>query len=619
MKLKRITALCLAMLMATGIAVVMRPAEEVDASIPAGRRGIVFLRSFGTASANNMAQASYHTFGPINTTGTAPNTTIHNSFVEIDVTVPGLHQITTPPWWRNDDLWFEAATVNYLEPYPLPPGALPVTIESVTVHNMWEDGSVPEVRVGRREFHPDWFWPWDFPNASRTLAGVTFPHNQRLSPRSINGFIFKGWRLGAGDPYDASASVRGTGANDWVLVGPNRAMGAMTMGDVVTVNVRVGEPQVNPAAGRVSGNPHINATDVTLLRRYLMATDKEAFIEQTGFVRANADVTGSGSVTQADVTRLRMHLGATNPSTVPLGGGGGGSGGIGSDITRPTRPEMRNFPTGANAPPMIAMTYDDGPNSIYTVTILNHFRDTRPGRGDRGTFYVNPVKFTEANIGVIQRMIREGHDVENHGWDHTSHSSRDVNTGAHTQAARSHADAQLASRRIFEITGYWPFSFRAPFFEWGHMAGNDQRFGMAFHGSQLNTNDYTRQTDPAGIARTVHDAAETLRNGSVVLFHDCGGSRPGTAAATRTILQNANMANYEFVTVRELHYYFRNTPLQEPRTPGSPAHMGTGGTAILRNGVGSTTGGTPMFPGNWWDEWHQPNNRWTNPTPPWER
>lgn len=75
-----------------------------------------------------------------------------------------------------------------------------------------------------------------------------------------------------------------------------------------------------PDFGDVNGDGILNAEDITLLRRYLTATNRDAFLmENPNFNRANADVNGNGVIDYADVQLLRQYLAATDPATVTLG------------------------------------------------------------------------------------------------------------------------------------------------------------------------------------------------------------------------------------------------------------------------------------------------------------
>jgi hypothetical protein len=72
--------------------------------------------------------------------------------------------------------------------------------------------------------------------------------------------------------------------------------------------------------GDISGDGNINASDITLLRSYIAAQNKEAFLAANpAFSTANADVNSDGFINSADITLLRRWLAAADKSTVPFG------------------------------------------------------------------------------------------------------------------------------------------------------------------------------------------------------------------------------------------------------------------------------------------------------------
>jgi len=168
--------------------------------------------------------------------------------------------------------------------------------------------------------------------------------------------------------------------------------------------------------GHIRGQNHINAADSTLLRRYVTRSGGSNTFQNNNpsFVRANATLVTADAVGDPDVARLREYLAATDPTSVRLGPAGGG-------ITGRRYPRRSDFPPGTR---FIAFTFDDGPNNIYTVQILDILKQ----HDARATFYVNPFKFDNPTmwhpsratgahsntVQVIQRMIAEGHYVDNH-------------------------------------------------------------------------------------------------------------------------------------------------------------------------------------------------------------
>jgi rhodanese-related sulfurtransferase len=76
---------------------------------------------------------------------------------------------------------------------------------------------------------------------------------------------------------------------------------------------------VRPNYGDTDGDGNINAADVTLLRRYIAAEDKEEFLKASIFNEANADVNGDGKICATDVTLLRLYIAAPGNNKPILG------------------------------------------------------------------------------------------------------------------------------------------------------------------------------------------------------------------------------------------------------------------------------------------------------------
>ena len=63
--------------------------------------------------------------------------------------------------------------------------------------------------------------------------------------------------------------------------------------------------------------------------------------------------------------------------------------------------------------PVIALTFDDGPSPDVTPRVLDALRDA----GARATFFVLG-KHAARHPELVERMVREGHEVATHGYDH---------------------------------------------------------------------------------------------------------------------------------------------------------------------------------------------------------
>ncbi|ERP39192.1 polysaccharide deacetylase [Chitinivibrio alkaliphilus ACht1] len=241
----------------------------------------------------------------------------------------------------------------------------------------------------------------------------------------------------------------------------------------------------------------------------------------------------------------------------------------------------------------------------------------------RVTFYINGDQVNDETIPVMRRATAEGHDVDNHGYYHYSHG------GAHSDSRddqgnqviletpeEARENIQRNSELIYDITGYWPFSFRAPFFEWGsQLEGLDRKLNMPFVHAIYDTNDWSvsNQEDPEGMAAELL-SSDRVRCGTIILMHDApAGRRQGTVDALQHFIPQLVERGYVFVTVRELFAMKQMQPeLFIPRDTWNP-NPRVPFDADDNSGRYSHVDFWPDHD-TWWE-----NDWWTNPTPPWER
>ena len=289
-------------------------------------------------------------------------------------------------------------------------------------------------------------------------------------------------------------------------------------------------------------------------------------------------------------------------------------------------PSRSDFPPDAK---FVALTFDDGPNTTWTPLVLDRLK----ANNVTATFYVMGNKIDANTIPVMQRTIAEGHDICNHSFNHPSFG--DVIDGAPriTEPAQARENLQKTSQAIFDATGYWPFSFRAPFLEWGMkvrggidvLAGLDREFNMAFIDTGIDPLDYRNQDNPQNIANRV---LELTHDGGIILMHDCGGpDRSGTVASLDLFLPQLKARGFYVVSVRELFMLKGLTPelFYDQNLGGSgmwprvnqravkPWHLTENPTETWRQWSDYER----LWPNNTSDWWEQ--DWWACPTPPWER
>jgi cellulose synthase/poly-beta-1,6-N-acetylglucosamine synthase-like glycosyltransferase/peptidoglycan/xylan/chitin deacetylase (PgdA/CDA1 family)/spore germination protein YaaH len=200
-------------------------------------------------------------------------------------------------------------------------------------------------------------------------------------------------------------------------------------------------------------------------------------------------------------------------------------------------------------PGLVALTFDDGPDPVWTPKILDVLkREHVPA-----TFFIIGDNAL-ANRGLLSRLINEGHEVGNHTYTHP-------NLGMATE--RETELEVNATQRLFQaFTGRSLRLFRAPYFGDAEPTTADeivpaytaQQLGYLSVGLHVDPGDWKRPGTDAIVDRTVQqvEASNEDRSGQIVLLHDAGGDRAQTVEALPRIIDTLRAKGYHFVTVSTL-------------------------------------------------------------------
>jgi len=204
---------------------------------------------------------------------------------------------------------------------------------------------------------------------------------------------------------------------------------------------------------------------------------------------------------------------------------------------------------GAPSEREVALTFDDGPNPPYTDRILDVLRDERVS----ATFFV-VGRAAAAYPATLRRIVREGHAVGNHTWDHP-HLIVESPAAVRSQLLRT--DAVIA-----KITGVHTHLMRPPFGARDFaVIGEAHKLGYRVVMWSVPLPKDWEQPGDATIARRVID---NVAEGSIIVLHDgnrgllCTRDRRLTAhdcdrgqevAATREIVRALRARGYRFVTI----------------------------------------------------------------------
>jgi peptidoglycan/xylan/chitin deacetylase (PgdA/CDA1 family) len=186
---------------------------------------------------------------------------------------------------------------------------------------------------------------------------------------------------------------------------------------------------------------------------------------------------------------------------------------------------------------VVAFTFDDGPNPIYTPQVLDIFKEV----SGRATFYMigeHMLKYPH----IVTAVVEQQHEIGNHTFSHPFLTQ--------LSAEECLKELKQSDDLIGEMTGSKPATFRPPYIDY-----NDETeavvdlFGYSAI-SALNM-DATDWEQP-GIDHIVTKTRNHIRNGSILLFHDGYKNRSQTIEAVRVLVKELSAQGYRFVTVSEL-------------------------------------------------------------------
>ena len=187
---------------------------------------------------------------------------------------------------------------------------------------------------------------------------------------------------------------------------------------------------------------------------------------------------------------------------------------------------------------LIALTFDDGPNPVYTPQILDLLRKHQA----KATFFVLG-KRVRMYPQIAIREVLEGHEIANHTFDH--HFLKNVSPEKLKEEIRQTQEA------IYDITEQMPHVFRPPGGIYDDALidlAREDHFTVVMWSWYQDTRDWEKP----GVDNIVNTVLSNVQNGDIVLFHDLEGDCSQTVQALERILPELKKRGFQFVTVTEL-------------------------------------------------------------------
>ncbi len=190
---------------------------------------------------------------------------------------------------------------------------------------------------------------------------------------------------------------------------------------------------------------------------------------------------------------------------------------------------------------LVALSYDDGPNSPYTEQLLDALRE----RNVPATFFLVGLN-VEANPATAVRMAGEGHEIGSHTYSH--HDLTELTD------SQIETDVLRGVEAITQVTGTRPRLFRSPYAESPtNLTAILKKLGLTYVDFQVVAFDW-QALSAQEIANNVIDK---VFSGAIILMHDGesthqGFDRSTTIEASKLIIRELSQKGYKFVTVSRI-------------------------------------------------------------------
>ncbi len=196
--------------------------------------------------------------------------------------------------------------------------------------------------------------------------------------------------------------------------------------------------------------------------------------------------------------------------------------------------------TAGARPHTIALTFDDGPDPVWTPRILDVLRRNRV----HATFFLVGTQVV-AHPELVRRIVADGDQVGIHTFTHP-----DLGKLAPWQRSLELRETQLA---VAGAAGVTTALLRPPYSSQNDALDDSEWAALrqAAHGGYvtvLATRDAEDWQRP-GVDRIVANALPRGGAGQILLMHDAGGDRAQTVAALGTLLPRAKALGFRFTTV----------------------------------------------------------------------
>ncbi|WP_231425451.1 glycosyltransferase [Pedobacter sp. Leaf250] len=222
----------------------------------------------------------------------------------------------------------------------------------------------------------------------------------------------------------------------------------------------------------------------------------------------------------------------------------------------------------------IALTFDDGPDPVYTPQVLNILKQEKVP----GCFFVVGI-MAEKNMELLRQEYDEGYEIGNHTFFHPDMSA--------IGPRRVKFELNATRRLIEAVTGHSTILFRAPFNADAEPQNISEILPVAQSRKEnyINIGEYIDPEDwePGKTADQIfNEVVKQKDNGNILLLHDAGGNREATVAALPRIIKYFKSQGYTFTTVGDLMGKKRSELMPAVNSDATSGFTGSGDYFFIR-------------------------------------
>lgn len=280
---------------------------------------------------------------------------------------------------------------------------------------------------------------------------------------------------------------------------------SLTLSETTSATTAISETQTASATASVS------ESEMTAAEQTEVVTTEETTVSETVTTAATST---AAQATEKTTEKTKESAMETTPAAET------------TEETRMTEPEQIE-------PKVIALTFDDGPNTTTTNEVL----DVLEKYGIKASFFLIGNNIDSESAKSVKRAYDMGCEIGNHSKTHSYMDKMSIDEII--------AEVEETNEKIVDITGEEPKFFRPPYISVNKdMIENIDMPFIAGYGANDWVEKYTAEHRAKLVIRQACD-------GGIILLHDAKGNSQ-TVQALDIIIPELQSQGYEFVTISEV-------------------------------------------------------------------